>query len=103
MKKQFTKSDLQTGDIVVTKDEGNAILIGGKFFKSTHLKREEGGFSSLNSYDDGLIHLWDEEFDIEKVYKIVDIQGYTIFEIIDKLPLDTVELIWERKKGNRLE
>ena len=98
MKNNFTKEDLQTGHIVVTRGEGNAILIGKSFKRSSYLM-DELVMSELIDYNydlktkSGAI----EHYTIDKVYKIVK-GTYSLETLIDELPKDGVELIWERKK-----
>lgn len=98
MKNNFTKEDLQTGHIVVTRGEGNAILIGKSFKRSSYLTNELV-MSELIDYNydlktkSGAI----EHYTIDKVYKIVK-GTYSLETLIDELPKDGVELIWERKK-----
>ena len=98
MKNNFTKEDLQTGHIVVTRGEGNAILLGESFKRSSYLMNELC-MSELIDYNydlktkSGTI----EHYTIDKVYKIV--RGtYSLETLIDELPEDGVALIWERKK-----
>lgn len=98
-KKEFTINDIQTGDIVVTKGKGNAIVIADSLKKSNMLLNGVA-LARLESYGK---HLTNEncnnkEYDIEKVYKIIGCYGCGLNEIIDNLPEDKVELIWERKK-----
>ena len=97
MNKNFTKSDLKTGDIVVTKGMGNAILIGDRFKRSIQLS-DGYGLADIGDYDDYLKDKRMEEYDIEKVYKITNGYDYRLDEIIDKLPVGNVELVWERKR-----
>lgn len=98
MENKFTKEDLQTGHIVVTRGEGNAILIGESFKRSSYLMNESV-MSELIDYNydlkarSGSI----DHYTIDKVYKIVK-GTYDLKTIIDELPKDSVELIWERKK-----
>lgn len=99
MRKEFTKGDLQTGYIVVTKKRGNVILISDTFKKSKDLL-SDNIFAALNLCNDDLKH-WSkhwQELNIEKVYKIISCKSSSLGEIIDELPEDKVELIWERKK-----
>lgn len=97
MNKNFTKSDLKTGHIVVTKGRGNAILIGDRLKSSLQLSNR-GGLTNIGDYDDDLKDKTTEEYDIEKVYKITNGYDYRLDEIIDKLPAGNVELVWERKR-----
>lgn len=98
MKNNFTKEDLQTGHIVVTRGEGNAILLGNSFKRSSYLMNELC-MSELIDYNydlktkSGTI----EHYTIDKVYKIVK-GTYSLETLIDELPKDGVELLWERKK-----
>ena len=96
MKNNFTKEDLQTGHIVVTRNKGNAILIGESFKRSSYLMNESY-MSELIEYTNDLKDNDLEEFTIDKVYKIVK-GTYSLETLIDELPKDGVELIWERKK-----
>lgn len=98
-KKEFTINDIQTGDIIVTKDRGNTIMIAGRL-KTTDDMFTKYGLGDLNDYDNNL-ETKDRsisEFDIEKVYRITNSYNCGLNDIIDKLPEDKVELIWERKK-----
>ena len=97
MNKNFTKSDLKTGHIVVTKGRGNAILIGNRFESSTQLIHG-GGLIGVEDYYDDLKVKGIEAYDIEKVYKITNGYECRLDEIIDELPIENVELVWERKK-----
>ena len=96
MKNNFTKEDLQTGHIVVTRNKGNAILIGESFKRSSYLMNESY-MSELIEYTNDLKDNDLEEFTIDKVYKIVK-GTYSLETLIDELPKDGVALIWERKK-----
>lgn len=100
MKKQFTKNDLQTGHIVVTKGEGNAILIGGSFKRSSYLSNG-CVMSDLSEYKDDLTFedIINLNFNIIAVYKIKNCScDISLNTLIDCLPEDNVELIWEREK-----
>lgn len=99
MKKEFTINDIQTGDIVVTKRRGNAIVIAGRL-KAGSMLLNQYGVCCLNLYDENLQYedpVYDE-YDIEKVYRIIDCYDYSLDEIINKLPEKKVKLIWEREK-----
>lgn len=98
-KKEFTIDDIRTGDIVVTKNKGNAIVIGRQLKKTNMLFNTES-LSCLTSYNKNLKHKYNscQEYNIEKVYKIIDSHNYSLDKIIDELPVDKVELIWERKR-----
>lgn len=98
-KKEFTIDDIQTGDIVVTKNRGNAIAIAGRL-KTTDNMFSKYGLGDLKDYSNNL-KIKDREineYDIEKVYKIINCYDYSLEKIIDELPEDKVKLIWERKK-----
>lgn len=97
MKNNFTKEDLQTGHIVVTKNEGNAIVIGKFLKRSGYLMEDEVNMADMDSYTSDLKTTPLEEYSIEKVYKIVDGKE-SLKTIIDELPTDSVELIWKREK-----
>lgn len=97
MNKNFTKKDLRTGDIIVTKEEGNAILIGNRVKKFEHLGNNFG-LTKIDDYNDKLESIPYHEYDIEKVYRIIDGYGYSLEEIIEELPEDKVELVWERER-----
>lgn len=98
-KKEFTIDDIQTGDIVVTRNRGNAIVIAGRI-KTTDNLFSEYGLGDLKDYRKNLETIDREinEYDIEKVYKIINCYDYSLDKIIDELPVDKVELIWERKR-----
>lgn len=96
----FTKSDLKTGDIIVTKEKGNVILIGNRFKKFEHLNNIKG-VTNINNYNDMLeedTHTHVDKCTIEKVYRIKDGYNYSLKEIIEELPETNVELVWEREK-----
>lgn len=98
-KKDFTINDIQTGDIVVTKNRGNAIAIAGRL-KTTDNMFSEYGLGDLKDYSNNLKakDRGINEYDIEKVYKIINCYDYSLEEIIDELPKGKVKLIWERKR-----
>lgn len=98
-KKEFTINDIQTGDIVVTKNRGNAIVIARRL-KTTDNMFSEYGLGDLKDYTNNLRSLDRsiDEYDIEKVYKIINCYEYSLDKIIDELPEDKVELIWKREK-----
>lgn len=98
-KKEFTINDIQTGDIVVTKDRDKAIVIAGRL-KTAYNMFTEYGLGDLSDYDNDLLTIDRNisEFDIERVYRIINCCDYGLNKIIDNLPEDKVELIWERKK-----
>ena len=100
--KNFTKSDLRTGDIIVTKEKGNVILIGNRFKKFEHLNNIKG-VTNINNYNDMLEEdaQVDNKCTIEKVYRIKSGYDYSLKEIIEKLPETNVELVWEREESKR--
>ena len=100
MKKQFTKEDLKTGDIIVMKDEVNSILIGNRI-KTFGQLENNGGIIDIDDYNDKLESIPYREYDIEKVYRIKDGYNYSLEQIIENLPENNVELIWERKESKR--
>lgn len=98
--KKFTKKDLMTGDIVVTRMKGNAILIGSGFKKVEYLK-STSRISSLENYNEDLIIKGENipEYDIMKVYRITKESKFDSLEdLINTLPKGKVELIWERER-----
>lgn len=90
MKKEFTKADLKSGMVVVTREEKDNlyIVIGDKIISSL-------GYVQLNDYNDDLTckegNYKCDIFNIIKVYKEIsnlsDICNYNI---------DNLTLIWER-------
>lgn len=100
--KNFTKKDIQTGDIVVTSNQGNAIVIAGRLKKHDMLLNE-AALSHLDSYTNDLCHKSYEEFTIDKVYTIDDCYDYSLEELINDLPEDKVSLKWERKKEIKID
>lgn len=99
MKKQFTKKDLRTGDIIVTKEKGNVILIGNRFKKFEHLNNIKG-VTNINIYND-MLDTDVDKYSIEKVYRIKSGYDYSLKEIIEELPEKNVELIWKREESKR--
>lgn len=95
--KEFRKKDLRTGDILVTKEEGNAILIGNRVKKFEHLENNFG-LMKIDDYNDELESIPYREYDIEKVYRIIDGYAYSLEELIEELPEDKVELVWKRER-----
>lgn len=99
-KKEFTINDIQTGDIVVTRMKGNAILIGSGFKKFEYLK-STSSISSLENYNEDLIIKGENipAYDIMKVYRITKESKFDSLEdLINTLPKGKVELIWERER-----
>lgn len=95
--KNFTKDDLRTGHIVLTKYNKNAILIGN-LFKTCDNIDNLGGLANINSYNHDLTHNSLKDFDIKAVYEIVDGYHCNLKDIIKELPPENVRLIWERKR-----
>ena len=95
--KEFRKKDLRTGDILVMKEEANAILIGNRIKTFEQLKNNRG-IIDINDYNDKLESIPYREYDIEKVYRIIDGYDYSLEQIIEELPEDKVELVWERER-----
>lgn len=98
--KKFTKEDLMIGDIIVTRGEGNAILIGSGFKRFDYLKLPLV-ISTLEDYNEDLIIKGENipEYDIMKVYRITKESEYDSLEdLMNTLPEGKVELIWERKR-----
>ena len=98
--KKFTKKDLMTGDIVVTRMKGNAILIGSGFKKFEYLK-STSSISSLENYNEDLIIKGENipAYDIMKVYRITKESKFDSLEdLINTLPKGKIELIWERER-----
>lgn len=98
--KQFTKEDLRTGDIIVTRGEGNAILIGSGFKRFEYLKSPLV-ISTLEDYNEDFTTKGENirEYDIMKVYKITKESEFDSLEdLMNELPEGKVELIWKRKR-----
>lgn len=98
--KKFTKEDLMIGDIIVTRGEGNAILIGSGFKRFDYLKLPLV-ISTLEDYNEDLIIKGENipEYDIMKVYRITKESEYDSLEdLMNTLPEGKVELVWERKR-----
>lgn len=97
---KFTIDDLMTGDIIVTRGEGNAILIGSGFKRFEYLK-STSTISTLENYNEDLIIKGENipAYDIMKVYRITKESEYDSLEdLMNTLPEGKVELIWERKR-----
>lgn len=97
---KFTIDDLMTGDIIVTRGEGNAILIGSGFKRFKYLKLPLV-ISVLGDYNEDLTTKGENipEYDIMKVYRITKESEYDSLEdLMNTLPEGKVELIWERKR-----
>lgn len=98
--KKFTKDDLRTGDIVVTRGEGNAILIGSGFKRFEYLGNDLA-MSVLGDYNEDLTIKSENirEYDIMKVYRITKESEYDSLEyLMNILPEGKVELAWERER-----
>lgn len=98
------KSDLKDGMILVTRARGNGILLAGCLKGSKDLY-SSGGILKIDSLNDNLsyevkgkIYKNILNYSIDKVYKISNMNNKSLSEIIDYLPEDSVELIWERKR-----
>lgn len=98
-KKEFTINDIQTGDIIVTRNRGNAIVITGRL-KTVENMFSTGGLADLKYYDNNLMQKEKicKDYDIEKIYRIINPYDYGLDKIINELPKDKVELIWKREK-----
>ena len=91
------KSDLKDGMILVTRARGNGILLAGRLKGSHHLANYEGKLN-IDDLNEDLILENDYAYSIDAIYEIKSAYGYSLGEIIDNLPKDAVELIWERKR-----
>ena len=81
--KNFTKSDLQNGMVVETREEERYMVVGDKFIHNN-------GFMRIKTYQENLKYMSDNDFDIIKVYDRV-----TSFDQMKYL--ENLTLLWERK------
>lgn len=95
------KDDLKDGMIIVTKGEGNAILLGNRFVNQNQLT-SLGGVIGLDNYDEDLkcIDRDLSEFDIVEVYKIINMygDGINLEKVIKDLPEGCVKRIWPKRE-----
>ena len=95
------KDDLRDGMIIVTKEEGNAILLGNRFVNQNQLT-SLGGVIGLDRYDEDLkcIDTDLREFDIVEVYKITNMygDGVNLEKVIKDLPEGCVKRIWPKRE-----
>lgn len=83
MKKEFTKSMLQNGMVIETREEERYMVVGDKFICNN-------GFMRIKTYQENLKYPSDNDFDIIKVYDRV-----TSFDQMKYL--ENLTLLWERK------
>lgn len=90
--------------VLVTRARGNGILLAGCLKGSKDLY-SSGGILEIDSLNDNLAYEVKEEtyknivnYSIDKVYKISNMNNKSLSEIIDNLPEDAVELIWQRER-----
>lgn len=95
MNKEFTKSDLQTGMVVETKDGTKYIVMRNSCISApdSDFIVNENGWNPLRYYNDDLLeyHTY-SDLDIIKVYK----PNYP--NVIRTFEEDALELIWEREE-----
>lgn len=88
---------LVDGVIVKTRERGNMIYLGG-VFNSTNTLSKNGECASVcrefNKNLEGGIAEWT----IDSIYKITNMDFYSLNVIIDELPEENVKLIWKRPK-----
>ena len=87
----FTKSDLKDGMVVEQRDGDRLMVLGSRILTGT-------GYNRLSDFNDELIETRhnNREYDIVKVYKVIDTD--TIYRF-DRIFEDRhLELIWERKE-----
>lgn len=65
MKKEFTKKDLMSGDIVVCRDG----MVGIVILDADVIVYKETGYSDLSDYNENLEHDYEDEATITKVYR----------------------------------
>ena len=88
--KNFTKSDLQNGMVVETREKERYMVVGDKIINNY-------GFMNLSSYEENLtLTEGDDDFDIIKIYDKV-----TSFNKINYL--EELRLLWERKVETEME
>lgn len=95
MQQEFTKENLQNGDILETNGEGFYIYL--KNDSEINLISKNGGWMPLSKYSDKLILDSDNSFTIKRVYRfnhMVDLINY----IKDLESIALSRLIWERKE-----
>ena len=95
--KQDLRELLVDGVIVKTRERGNMIYLGGVFNSTNTLSKNEECASicyEFNKNLEGGIAEWT----IDSIYKITNMDFYSLNVIIDELPEENVKLIWKRPK-----
>ena len=93
-KKEFTKANLKSGMVVEYRDGRRRLLIS--INNNLYLYNRDGLYNySLSIFKDNLKCLYDENMDIVKVYKILNIGDLS--SILDNIN-DNIILIWEREE-----
>ena len=94
MKKDFTKADLKTGDIIVTRDG----LTGLVLIEKNIIIYQESGYDDLDVYKDDLASEEDFNYDIVRVYR-----GWNDSPISFSDYEDEAEMIFEREYSEPIE